>query len=367
MGQAQCDQSCPPCEGCEQDKKHSKVVDVHALVKSLENEALGEEDGPSKPYAEASLKNKAQRWSETTQASTAERPSISGPEGQSAAGAERQSITGAERQSLTGTGASSSRASWAGSRSASRSEPRGSLERQGSGRQQAWSEVTQPGPAPMSARHYPPSARAPSQPPMSARGQPPPMSARGQAASRTQTPLSARGQAPMSARQLSARSGSKPMELLYLQQEEKERVEEQRRSSQLERLRKEKEAVDRERSEERQRMSARAERQKSLKEEAMEAKRSAQYVRDRRAAVADFLVENDFTSVTQKRTKMMFSTYPLHVAAEQGEALMVRYLLEEGADRQLKNSTGRTPGQVARRKNKDNSHDEVLRALGEEP
>jgi len=157
------------------------------------------------------------------------------------------------------------------------------------------------------------------------------------------------------------------MEYLCRAQEERERAQEQRRADQLERLRREKEEVDRERWAEHERIQVHLERQASLRSQASDAKRRAQHVRDRREAVATFLVENGFTGVTAKRKRLVFATYPLHVAAEKGDALLISYLLEEGADAQQRNSTGRTALQVARRKNKDGSHDEALRALGAEP
>lgn len=85
---------------------------------------------------------------------------------------------------------------------------------------------------------------------------------------------------------------------------------------------------------------------------------------DRKAILDVFLAENGFDGVGNKRRRMLRpSVYPLHLAAEKGDAQLIRLLLEAGADRLLKDSSSRTPEDVAKRKNKKGSHDEALAAL----
>eukprot|EP00927_Polykrikos_kofoidii_P005934 TRINITY_DN12390_c0_g1_i1.p1 TRINITY_DN12390_c0_g1~~TRINITY_DN12390_c0_g1_i1.p1 ORF type:complete len:285 (+),score=43.54 TRINITY_DN12390_c0_g1_i1:68-856(+) len=63
----------------------------------------------------------------------------------------------------------------------------------------------------------------------------------------------------------------------------------------------------------------------------------------------------------KRRSPLLFSfDYPLHVAAGNGDAQIVRALLEEGADKLRKNSRGLTPHMIAQQQNRDGSHDEVL-------
>mmetsp|Transcript_36163 Transcript_36163/g.65594 ORF Transcript_36163/g.65594 Transcript_36163/m.65594 type:complete len:170 (+) Transcript_36163:3-512(+) len=76
-----------------------------------------------------------------------------------------------------------------------------------------------------------------------------------------------------------------------------------------------------------------------------------------------FLAEHGFSSINAKRRKMIWTSCPLHVAAERKDAKMVGLLLRKGADPALKNSFGRTAAQVAEKMNKNESHSEVLRAL----
>jgi len=84
----------------------------------------------------------------------------------------------------------------------------------------------------------------------------------------------------------------------------------------------------------------------------------------REAAVKVFLSHHGFTKgVKGPRRKLLGTTFPLHVAAEKADAKMVAMLLEAGADREQRNSDGRTAAQVAQHKGRRGSHDNVLRAL----
>jgi len=85
---------------------------------------------------------------------------------------------------------------------------------------------------------------------------------------------------------------------------------------------------------------------------------------DHKAILDAFLASNGFDGVSNKRRRMLRpSIYPLHLAAEKGDDQLIRLLLEAGADRLLKDSSGRTAEDVAKRKNKKGSHDEALASL----
>lgn len=87
----------------------------------------------------------------------------------------------------------------------------------------------------------------------------------------------------------------------------------------------------------------------------------------RHEALRAFLVSNGFDpagGAMGSRRRMMLITYPLHVAAEHGNAGMTQLLLDEGADTRQKDSLGRTAASIAlRRNNKAGSHEAVLRIL----
>eukprot|EP00931_Biecheleriopsis_adriatica_P041999 TRINITY_DN2393_c0_g2_i1.p1 TRINITY_DN2393_c0_g2~~TRINITY_DN2393_c0_g2_i1.p1 ORF type:complete len:264 (+),score=96.34 TRINITY_DN2393_c0_g2_i1:92-793(+) len=85
----------------------------------------------------------------------------------------------------------------------------------------------------------------------------------------------------------------------------------------------------------------------------------------RKEAVAAFLKANGFCSVNKAKSSMMgmSRTYPLHKAAEAGNEQIVGMLLAEGAEREQKNSSGKTAAQVAESKNKAGSHANVISLL----
>mmetsp|Transcript_46479 Transcript_46479/g.99525 ORF Transcript_46479/g.99525 Transcript_46479/m.99525 type:complete len:257 (-) Transcript_46479:372-1142(-) len=86
--------------------------------------------------------------------------------------------------------------------------------------------------------------------------------------------------------------------------------------------------------------------------------------RRRKTAVAAFLLANGFTGGASGPKKgFINTTYPLHRAAKRGNANIVKYLLQEGANPSQKNSAGRTPAQVARKHDRNGSHAAVLRVL----
>ncbi|CAE6941911.1 unnamed protein product [Symbiodinium sp. CCMP2592] len=105
----------------------------------------------------------------------------------------------------------------------------------------------------------------------------------------------------------------------------------------------------------------------SFRKHAVRARRERIRLR-RREVVVDFLKKNNFGGVNAPRSRSGFrllseSVYPLHVAAQQGDAYMVQALLREGADPAKKTSTGRTPLNVAYDSNQFGSHRMVLEIL----
>jgi len=83
-----------------------------------------------------------------------------------------------------------------------------------------------------------------------------------------------------------------------------------------------------------------------------------------KATLEDFLAKNGFDGVSNKRKRALrTSIYPLHLAAEKGDAHLISLLRQAGADRVQKDSSGRTPEDAAKRKNKKGSHDDALAAL----
>eukprot|EP00441_Pelagodinium_beii_P032358 CAMPEP_0197641482 /NCGR_PEP_ID=MMETSP1338-20131121/15439_1 /TAXON_ID=43686 ORGANISM="Pelagodinium beii, Strain RCC1491" /NCGR_SAMPLE_ID=MMETSP1338 /ASSEMBLY_ACC=CAM_ASM_000754 /LENGTH=211 /DNA_ID=CAMNT_0043214477 /DNA_START=76 /DNA_END=711 /DNA_ORIENTATION=+ len=97
---------------------------------------------------------------------------------------------------------------------------------------------------------------------------------------------------------------------------------------------------------------------------AREAKaRMEQERRERAQLVLAFLKQHGFTGVSSAKHSLMSTTYPLHKAAELGNAKLVAMLLKEGALPEQKNSSGKTAAEVAEKKNKDGSHLEVISIL----
>lgn len=94
--------------------------------------------------------------------------------------------------------------------------------------------------------------------------------------------------------------------------------------------------------------------------QAQERHRLQQEQEERKKLVNDFLKRHGFVSVNSLKLSLISSTYPLHKAAELGDATMVSLLLQEGADCMQKNSSGKTAVQVAQRKDKAGSHRSVL-------
>jgi len=93
--------------------------------------------------------------------------------------------------------------------------------------------------------------------------------------------------------------------------------------------------------------------------------------RERKAAeerkVSEYLAAHGFKDVNTKKSSMFRSRYPLHVAVKEQDVEMVKLLLSVGADRTLKNSSGKTPVQKAEEYSKQNKNEatsaEIIDAL----
>ncbi|CAE7191348.1 iga [Symbiodinium natans] len=138
----------------------------------------------------------------------------------------------------------------------------------------------------------------------------------------------------------------------------------------------EKEAEERRRKEEEEAQRARLEaerREKEAKEAAeTEAAAAAQAEKKRQEELAlhknevmAWLKKQGFSGINTVKKSFFSSTYPLHKAAEVGNAKMVKLLLEQGANPALKNSAGKTAQEVVMLKKKGESHKEVLSLLSD--
>mmetsp|Transcript_35510 Transcript_35510/g.91302 ORF Transcript_35510/g.91302 Transcript_35510/m.91302 type:complete len:192 (+) Transcript_35510:108-683(+) len=85
----------------------------------------------------------------------------------------------------------------------------------------------------------------------------------------------------------------------------------------------------------------------------------------RKQQVREFLSREGFDEqdVNCARRWLFKVTFPLHVACRQGDDQMVELLLSSGADATLRDSGVRTAADVAKRYNRDGSHDAVLKEL----
>mmetsp|Transcript_85674 Transcript_85674/g.167638 ORF Transcript_85674/g.167638 Transcript_85674/m.167638 type:complete len:220 (-) Transcript_85674:100-759(-) len=87
--------------------------------------------------------------------------------------------------------------------------------------------------------------------------------------------------------------------------------------------------------------------------------------RMKRAFIKDFLVSNGFVTVQSSRERLGVLSYPIHEAARQGNAEMVRMLIEAGANPMREDSMGRTAEQLAEAANWLGRRDDVLATLRE--
>jgi len=163
--------------------------------------------------------------------------------------------------------------------------------------------------------------------------------------------------------------------------EEARAVAERAEQARLAREKEEQEARERHERHERERLEAlrQEELAKQLAEEDRrkeeERLRQAQLKaeKERRDLVAAFLKQHGFgTDVCGPKQKqeacglpfLSKTIYPIHCAAELGDAAMVDMLIKEGANPAQKTSAGKTAAELAAKKAKGSSHDAVLQVLG---
>jgi len=103
-----------------------------------------------------------------------------------------------------------------------------------------------------------------------------------------------------------------------------------------------------------------------LKEEAFWTKaQEALEERGRREKLLQFLKANHFKDVNSSAGWFFNYCFPLHVAVEQNNAAMVEMLLHFKAKTKLKDASGETARQRARKMNVSGSHEKVLKVFAE--
>lgn len=86
--------------------------------------------------------------------------------------------------------------------------------------------------------------------------------------------------------------------------------------------------------------------------------------RERKELIAIFLKDHGYSDVATPKRTMWRTKYPIHTAAQTGDSQIVAALLQEGANPVQADSVGQTAAQIAKLRNRDGSHANVLRALG---
>lgn len=162
-------------------------------------------------------------------------------------------------------------------------------------------------------------------------------------------------------------------EALRIEREREERLVQekiQRERAEAERQRQEKLRLEREEAERKECERIAAEQEKERLKRAEESRIAQEKIaKEQReqgeadARVQTFLKTNGFKGVTEKRTKMCSSSYPLHTAVAQNSADVVKDLLRCGADAKQKNSAGQTAFALAEKCNKKGKHDAVVEVL----
>jgi len=156
-----------------------------------------------------------------------------------------------------------------------------------------------------------------------------------------------------------------------LQEEEAERRrlhEERQRLAEQARL----EEQERQRQERQKQEQARLEHAERAKREEVERQTRLKAEGERKEALEIFCRRHGFTEISAPRRSgcalwSAVTTYPLHVAAELGDVRIVEMLLKEGVSLSQKNSAGQIAAEVAKKKNKNGSHDGVQSLLGSVP
>lgn len=145
-------------------------------------------------------------------------------------------------------------------------------------------------------------------------------------------------------------------------EEERKRVEAAEHQRQLEKAVREREEKERREQQELARLAQEHEEKRQQEEAAriqadkrerarLEAEqRACQEEAAARQQLEAWLKKNSYSGVNTKKKKMMMARYPLHDAVTQRDATTVRLLLRFGADKGLKNSSGRTAHELAKHK-----------------
>eukprot|EP00929_Paragymnodinium_shiwhaense_P047521 TRINITY_DN240_c0_g2_i1.p1 TRINITY_DN240_c0_g2~~TRINITY_DN240_c0_g2_i1.p1 ORF type:complete len:270 (-),score=95.88 TRINITY_DN240_c0_g2_i1:773-1492(-) len=116
-------------------------------------------------------------------------------------------------------------------------------------------------------------------------------------------------------------------------------------------------------AEEERAQAAEAERVR-LEKEAEEAEQQ-RLVRDteEKKKMEEFLKKHSFKGPDMKRSKLLGFKFPLHSAVKHNDAEIVRILLANGANTSSKDSSGKTPYQLAQKMDKQGSHAMVMESL----
>jgi len=143
-------------------------------------------------------------------------------------------------------------------------------------------------------------------------------------------------------------------------------AEERRRASEAEQQRLIEEQLVREDEERRQ--LAEAEEERRRQEEVAEQRRrdeesEAAEEQNAKQRLEDWLKQEKFSGVNDKRKTMMKSKFPLHSAVKRKDAETIQLLLRFGADPANKDSNGLTPKALAEKSNRDGSMDAIVQSL----
>jgi len=121
--------------------------------------------------------------------------------------------------------------------------------------------------------------------------------------------------------------------------------------------------------EEEQRRSREEERRLAEQQAAEEQARREARAKEDDEMVSEYLLSHGFKGgVNEKKKSLLKYQYPLHVAVKEQNPDMVKLLVERGADKSLKNSSGRTATDKAeeysKKKKGDGTSTSVVHALG---
>jgi len=162
--------------------------------------------------------------------------------------------------------------------------------------------------------------------------------------------------------------------------EEQQRAEEQQEAEEC-RPSREEEQEEAEPAEEQQRLqqeaavAEQARRREKAQEEEKEASECVRVAREKeqqetvqavakaQKQVDTFLRAEGFKSIVAPRKNCCRTSFALHRAVEENDAELVLALLRCGADQTRRNSAGKTPHELAQRRNRKGSHDLILAAL----